>query len=223
MKSNLAIERKSLAEEVVSRLRQSISSGAFSVGEKLPIEADLMKMYGVGRSTIREAIKVLSNSGFLSVKQGSGTFVVSSFAANEPISMRLKRAQSSDLDEIRQILEMKIAEKAALKRTKTDLKKIRVCLAEIKKANFSGNLENCISADILFHTALASASHNDILLELYQLASEHLDKYYKKIYDSAEVFKTAFALHEKLCFYIENGDAKEAWNTAEEIIKHGQV
>lgn len=223
MSSNIAVKRKSLAEEVASHLRGRIISGEIKVGEKLPAEGELSTFYGVGRSTIREAVKALANSGLLRVKQGLGTFVESQYAVNEPISQRLKRAPSGDLDEIRQILEMKIAEKAAVKRTKSDIEKIAVCLAEIDKANQSGSLENSIDADIMFHMALAEAAHNQLLLEFYQMASEHLRKWYSKIYSSSEVFATAFVLHKKLSDVIAAGDSKAAWKVAEEIIRHGRV
>lgn len=217
------LEKRSLADEVSEQIRNSIASGEMPVGAKLPVEKELSDMYGVGRSTIREAVSVLSNIGMLRVMQGKGTFVVSQRATNEPIAQRLKRAQSCDLDEIRQILEMKIAEKAALKRTKADIKNIRAMLAEIEAANASADLERAIDADIKFHTAIAAASHNEILLEFYELASEHLRKWYAKIYKSAEIFASAFDLHCKLVERIQEQNAAEAWNVAEEIIKHGRA
>lgn len=153
----LKVEKKSLADEVSGLIQKRISSGEMPVGTKLPTEKELSDMYGVGRSTVREAVSVLANIGLLRVMQGKGTFVVSQYATNEPIAQRLKRAQSCDLDEIRQILEMKIAEKAAQKRTKADIKNIEARLAEIAEANASGDLEKSIDADIKFHTAIAEA------------------------------------------------------------------
>lgn len=223
MKVAMKVEKKSLAGEVSDLIRSRIASGEMPVGAKLPPEKELSDIYGVGRSTIREAVSVLSNIGLLRVMQGRGTFVVSQHATNEPIAQRLKRAQSCDLDEIRQILEMKIAEKAAQKRTKRDLKNIEARLAEIDAANASGDLEKSIDADIKFHTALAEASHNEILLEFYGLASEHLRKWYARIYKSSEIFGSAFGLHRELVELIRRGDSAGAWRVAEEIIKHGRT
>lgn len=223
MNANLTVERKSLAEEVTNRLQESIRLGGFPVGGKLPTEPQLMRAYGVGRSTVREAIKVLSNTGMLRVQQGVGTFVASQFATAEPMSQRLKRASASDLDDVRQILEMKIAEKAALKRTQSDIKSMKAKLAEIEKADASGSLEACIDADIAFHAAVAAASHNEILLEFYELASDRLRQWYKSIYSSADIFVSAFGLHKALLESIVARDARKSWNLAEEIIRHGQV
>ncbi|WP_435524895.1 FadR/GntR family transcriptional regulator [Chryseobacterium indoltheticum] len=73
----MQIQRKTLAQEVAERLIEGISNDEYAIGEKLPIEPELMKIYGVGRSSIREAIKILSIQGILNVQQGVGTFVIS--------------------------------------------------------------------------------------------------------------------------------------------------
>lgn len=221
--ADLTVKRKSLAEEVAARLRQQISSGEFSVGQKLPTEVQLMRACGVGRSSIREAIKILSNSGMLSVRQGLGTFVVSQSATEEPIGMRFSRADASDLDDVRQVLEMKIAEKAALNRTKADIKEIKKALDEIREADFNGTIDECIDADIAFHAALARASHNGILLEFYQMASERLRQWYRTIYSSPEIFASAYDLHDELYRSILQRNPQGAWDAAEAIIKHGRL
>src|SRR5689334_9688225 len=105
MMNNL-IPRRSLADEVAAQLQQQITQGKYKTGEQLPIEPELMKSFGVGRSTIREAIKVLVNSGLLRVQQGLGTFIEGTEGIKEPLSQRLKRADINDLEEVRQILEI---------------------------------------------------------------------------------------------------------------------
>ena len=110
------IRKRSLAEELAERLRQRITDGQFEVGEKLPAEPELMRIFGVGRSTVREAVKILVNMGFLKVQQGAGTFVESRAAADDPMAQRLRRADIRDLDEVRRILEVAIVERAAGRR-----------------------------------------------------------------------------------------------------------
>ena len=110
---NTVIQKRSLADEVAAGLQQQISAGVYKVGDKLPTEPNLMKAFGVGRSSIREAIKILVNSGLLSVQQGVGTFVENQIADREPLGTRLKRADYGELDEVRKLLEIKIAQKAA--------------------------------------------------------------------------------------------------------------
>lgn len=217
---NNLIKKKSLADEVVSRIQDQISMGKYRINEKLPIEPELMKSFGVGRSTIREAIKILANSGLLRVQQGIGTFVELPAASREPMEQRLKRANVQDLDEVRQLLEMKIAEKAAINRTDSDIIAIRGHLANRKRAASAGLIEECIDADVQFHIAIAEASKNEILADLYKSASIHLKKWFLHIYPDTAVFEETYIIHEQLLKSIIAGDAKKAWSLAAKIIGH---
>jgi DNA-binding FadR family transcriptional regulator len=214
------IPRRSLADEVAAQLQQQISLGKYKTGEQLPIEPELMKSFGVGRSTIREAIKILVNSGLLRVQQGLGTFVEGAEGIKEPLPQRLKRADFKDLDEVRQLIEMKIAEKAAANRTEDDLKEIRHWLAERKKAAVENLLLESINADIRFHTAIAVASKNEILAELYKTFSLQIKNRFLTIFTDTTDFKETQNLHEQLLKSIEAKDSKKAWNTAAKIIGH---
>ena len=62
---------------MAEQLQKQIKEGKLKEGDKLPTEPELMKVFGVGRSTIREAVKMLLNKGYISVQQGRGTFVES--------------------------------------------------------------------------------------------------------------------------------------------------
>src|SRR5882757_6335597 len=138
------IHKRSLAEEVAEQLRKAIADGKYKTGEQLPTEPELMKQFGVGRSSVREAIRILANSGLLRVQQGVGTFIEASTGINEPFHQRLKRAEAHDLNEVRQLLEMKIAEKAAANRTEEDLEKIKAKLDKRTAVAHGGSMEECI-------------------------------------------------------------------------------
>jgi DNA-binding FadR family transcriptional regulator len=215
---NTIIQKKSLADEVAAKLQEQISLGHYKVNDKLPIEPELMKNFGVGRSTIREAIKTLTNSGLLRVQQGVGTFVEQA-ASREPMDQRLKRANVQDLNEVRQLLEIKIAEKAALNRTEKDIAAMKTHLANRKIAAEAGLLEACVDADIQFHVAIAEASKNEILADLYKSASVHLKNWFMQIYPDTGIFIETSAIHEQLYKSIIAGDAKKAWSIAEKIIR----
>ncbi|WP_259066605.1 FadR/GntR family transcriptional regulator [Mucilaginibacter sp. X4EP1] len=214
---NLII-KKSLAEEIAYRLREQISSGYYKINEKLPTEPELMESFGVGRSTIREAVKSLVQSGFLRVQQGAGTFVEKTTADSEPMDERLKRASAQDLDEVRQLLEMKIAEKAAINRSGVDIIAIKRHLADRKTTADNNLIEECIEADIQFHVAIAEAAKNEIIADLYRSMAIHLKKWFLTIYPDTAIFKETQYLHEQLLKDIIACDSKKAWNTAAKII-----
>jgi DNA-binding FadR family transcriptional regulator len=214
------IHKKSLAEEVASKLQEQISEGYYKINDKLPIETELMKSFGVGRSSIREAMKLLSNSGLLKIKQGLGTFVQEINSTREPMNDKLMRAKVQDIDEVRQLLELKIAEKAALNRTDDDIKAMKLHLANRVKAAKEGLLEECIEADVQFHIAIAEASKNEILADLYQSVAIHLKKGFLELYPDIQIFQNTYSIHEQLLESIIAKDSKKAWNTVAKIIGH---
>ncbi|MCR8560971.1 GntR family transcriptional regulator [Mucilaginibacter sp. BJC16-A38] len=210
MNQNL-IPRKSLADEVAAKLQERILKKSYKVNQKLPVEADLMKDFGVGRSSIREAVKILVNSGFLRVQQGVGTFVEDSSGINEPLGQRLKRASAKHIDEVRDILENKVAEMAATNRTGNDISKLEHFLKKRTKAADENLVEECIEAHISFYIALAEASKNDILSDLYKLFALQLKNDLLDTHNNTSFFKNSSENHHKLFDSVLREDPKMAW------------
>ena len=103
--TDTTIRKRSLAEEMAVRLQEQIAQGRFEVGGKLPTESELMKIFGVGRSTVREAVKLLSSKGIVEVRRGSGTYVVTTAKGlSDPLNLRSvqdKNALALDLVNVR--------------------------------------------------------------------------------------------------------------------------
>lgn len=214
------INKLSLADKVAAKIQEQVLLGKYKLAEKLPIEPELMKSFGVGRSTIREAIKILANTGLLRVQQGAGTFVAKATASNEPFEQRIKRTNIKDLNEIRELFEMKIAEKAALNRTAKDVEIIKQHLADRKLYADLGEVQACIDADIKFHSAIAEASKNEILADLFKSVSLHLKTTFTQLHTDTEDFKQTHHLHQQLLDSIVAQDAKKAWQNVAAIIGH---
>ncbi|ASU32506.1 FadR/GntR family transcriptional regulator [Mucilaginibacter xinganensis] len=215
------ISRKSLADEVARQLQERILTGHYQLNQKLPVESELMKAFGVGRSSIREAIKILANSGFVRVQQGIGTFVEDSSGINEPLGQRLKRASSKHIDEVREILEMKMAEKAAMNRTGNDISKLEHFLKKRTKAANDNLIEDCVDAHVSFYVALAEASKNEILADLYKQFATQLKTDLLKTHHDTSFFKDGPDNHHKLLDSILREDPKMAWYWSAKIT--GQI
>lgn len=215
-----ALVKRSLAEEVAALIQQQITTGHYQVGDKLPVEAELMEEFGVGRSSVREAIKQLANAGLLRVQQGLGTFVEDNSGIKEPLAQRLKRSAIKDIDEVRQLLEMKIAENAALKRTAKDIKKMKQLLELRDAAAEDDDAEASIEADISFHISIAEASGNEVLSDLYKSFSGTLKKHFLKQYTDAATFRDTAALHRNLLNSIIDKNPRQAWHFAALINGH---
>lgn len=217
---NTPILKKSLAQEVVDRIEEAIRSGRYVVNEKLPTEPELMKQFGVGRSTIREAVRMLANSGLLTVQQGIGTFVADCIDDRESLAERLNRAASEDIDEIRQLLEVQIAKKAAIKRTQVQLDQMEFFLNAQIQASIDGKIEECVQADINFHVTIAKASGNEMLADMYAAFSSYLKDWFLNRYSDMDPFVRSNDSHVALFSSIKSKDPAQALICAQEVLRH---
>jgi DNA-binding FadR family transcriptional regulator len=160
------IRRHPLAEQAAEELLRRIGSGEWSVGAKLPGETTLAAELGVGRSTIREAIRELAGRRVLESRQGAGVFVVALQAA-EDWDKVLRKADITDVLEGRLAIETEGARLAATRRTPADLKNFRYTLTDRKRAAASAPDDWYIEADMAFHRAVVAAAHNAVLTELF--------------------------------------------------------
>ncbi|GAA4157286.1 hypothetical protein GCM10022217_17010 [Chryseobacterium ginsenosidimutans] len=213
----MQIQRKTLAQEVADRLIEGIINNDYPVGEKLPTEPELMKIYGVGRSSIREAIKILSIKGVLNVHQGLGTFVVSK-NMQESLESQMDKAQIEDVQEVRSLLDSKIAAKAATNRSEDQLKNIKNYLDLRNTFAEENKILECYQADINFHIAIAEACGNILLKEIYKVASSHILRSFESRHNDTESFKISQAIHNSLYLAIQNRDAKNAAIIAQQIV-----
>lgn len=204
-----------LSDKVIHSIKKDIAAGKLKKGEKIPSEPELMELYEVGRSTIREAVKTLAIAGILKVQQGSGTFVASKIK-DESLRQRLKRADFEEINSVRSFFEKEIVILAAANRTPADLETMHSFLKQREKAIEANNQKKCAEADIGFHLSIARASGNMVLFDLYQnLATVIHDFFSKRDEEQIDHFARSQQFHEKLAAAITNQDQK----SAEQILK----
>jgi len=204
-----------LSDKVIDAIKKDIAAGRLKKGEKIPAEPELMELYDVGRSTIREAIKTLAISGILKVQQGSGTFVASKIK-DESLRQRLRRADFEEINTVRSFFEKEIVILAAANRTSADLETMHSYLKQREKAIEGNNQKKCAEADIGFHLSIAKASANTVLFDLYQnLALVIRDFFSKRDEENINHFARSQQSHEQLAEAIANQDQK----SAEQILK----
>ncbi|TNC24292.1 FadR/GntR family transcriptional regulator [Amycolatopsis alkalitolerans] len=163
--------RAGLVDQVIGQLREAISGGEWPVGGRIPPETALAETLGVGRNTIREAIRALAHSGLLEVRQGDGTYV----RATSEVSGAIRRLCGTELREVLQVrrsLEVEGARLAAEARTDEDLAELRAVLAERDRAWDEGRHEDFVRVDTEFHLTVVRCGHNRLLTELYRGLTE---------------------------------------------------
>lgn len=161
------ITRRSLVDQAVDRLKTRIMDGSWPIGSRIPTEPELVAELGISRNTVREAIRVLTVTGMLDVRQGDGSYVLSQ--ADPAGTLRqVNRASLRDHLETRALLEAEIARLAALRRTPEDLEQLERTLAARGECSGPDDLESFVERDLAFHRAVARACGNAALYELYE-------------------------------------------------------
>lgn len=157
--------KRLLGSQIEEQLMEYISSEPVEIGEKLPNEFELADMFGVGRSTIREAVKGLVSKGILEVRRGAGTFVCGRAAQGEdPLGISHlsdKYKLALELLDVRLMLEPEIAAKAAEYASEKDLKELKKLCDETEQLYLEG--KNHIAKDIEFHSCIAKCSKNRVV------------------------------------------------------------
>ncbi|WP_431884410.1 FadR/GntR family transcriptional regulator [Micromonospora wenchangensis] len=154
-------------QQTIEQLRGRILGGEWPVGGRIPTEPQLVAALGVGRNTVREAVRALVHAGVLECRQGSGTYVVSTDELAPVVARRLTDDRMAEVVEVRRAFEVEAARLAALRRTPEDLVALDGALAAREAAWRSGRVAGFVEADVALHTAVVAAAHNGMLAELY--------------------------------------------------------
>lgn len=158
------LRRVPLADQAADALFVRIRAGEWALGAKLPGETTLAPQLGVGRSTVREAIRQLAGRGILDSRQGSGVYVTA-LEAPEDWEQVLRRADIVTVLEARTAIEVEAATLAATRRTPSDLRMIRRAL-ELRTTS-GQSVEEHVDADMALHRTIVIAAHNEVLTELF--------------------------------------------------------
>ncbi len=175
-----SINRISITDEVVQQIRSEILSGKYKIGDRLPTENDLAKELAVGRSTVREALRMLKALGFIKSHQGKGAFVEK---VTEDSDERLRdwfasnKIRLADFMEVRMALEPLAVRLAVERASDEEIANIEKILEVFEGAVRSGNALDLALTDEAFHTGIVEASKNNLLIMLNHTITEYFRDY----------------------------------------------
>jgi GntR family transcriptional repressor for pyruvate dehydrogenase complex len=213
------IEQKTTTELVAQRLVALLSDGTLKPGDKLPPERELAQQLNVSRTTVREALKLMTLSGLLKAKRGDGTYVrqeFTSFLSQQiewPVLLSLHELDM--IVEVREGLEVKAARLAAERATPEEIERIGVFqqLLEIK----GRDIERETDLDMEFHHAIADASHNELLRRLMLSLQNILRQYIALSNQMTDRLETTIAEHQAI---YEGIKAKDPGAAERAMIEH---
>lgn len=208
------VQVERVSQKITRQIISLISDNKLNPGDKLPSEAKLMELFGVGRSSLREALVVLETTGYIDIRRREGYFVkiTDSSMLLDPLKSIFKKDQKKicHLYEIRRDIERSSAFLAAERRTEADIVAIRKWV-EIMKSE-SGRYRWL--SDKNFHIAIANASHNflrsHILQHIFDFSKEFLEQPIEDMLHDLGGKSQINQQHENIIRSIEDGDAKMA-------------
>jgi GntR family transcriptional repressor for pyruvate dehydrogenase complex len=198
----------STSEVVAERLIEMIHSGVFKPGDLLPSEDELCETFGVGRSSIREAKRILITKKLIKSGSGKGTYVhemTVDDAVSSAVVHRLLAQDTKDaLQEARQTIEVRSVELAVARADDQDLAEMSRILEAMRKEAEQGRLAYKIGMD--FHLALVNATHNPVFGKLYEIIAELLRVHQEEGYSHKAQPEIEYEEHLALFEAIKNRD-----------------
>ncbi len=209
-------ERSTLVADITQELRQMVLTGKVQPGEFLPSRKDLAAQFGVGLSTVHEAIQVLTAVGMIESHPGKGTWVrhdaLDTLIHPAVVNTRLGELDAREVYEARSAIEVALTELAAQQATPEDIERIWDALKAMEAT--VENEEAFVEADLEFHLAVAKAGHNDLLEQFYHLARKLLSEVITKMVKLPKVKDESIRFQRAIAEAIEQRDVHQARQAA---------
>lgn len=210
MERNAEKDNRTLAERAAGDLISLIREKHYVPGDRLPTEAELSKLLGVGRNTVREAIRILGSRNIITVRQGSGTFLSEKQGvADDPFGFSLvenRRKLTRDLIQVRLILEPPITALAAQNATEEEVESLREILLEIE--GLIEKREDYAQKDVAFHEQIANCSHNSVMSNLVPVIGNGVAVFAREVQRTE--YKQTLISHRAIYEAIRDGRAVDA-------------
>jgi GntR family transcriptional regulator, transcriptional repressor for pyruvate dehydrogenase complex len=208
------IARRKVYEQVAEQLLGQIGARRLKPGDVLPPERELTETFGVGRSSIREALRMLESQGVISAVNG-GSFVVADAASPLNSSLRLMftlddRTGLHDLFELRGILEGEAAALAAERRGDQHLDEMEAAIEEMAESLADSGADRFIEADLRFHLAVAEATGNRLVLHSMQAVRDVIRRALITVFVIPQSPESAVVEHRAIKAAIASGDPAAA-------------
>lgn len=213
------IARQKTYELVAERLLELIRSRRLGPGVPVPSERELVDLFRVGRSSVREALRMLESQGV--IRSGAnGSFRVAEFGSTLDTSLgfllSVDAADVGELFETRRILEGEAAALAASRRTKAQLREMARAVGEMQEG--LGSEERFIIADLRFHLLVAEATRNRVLYHLMDAIRALLHRSLSSSYHIAGSPERAVEMHRLILEAIDERRPEEARQRMQEHV-----
>lgn len=215
------ISTESVVTEVLNRITDSIIRGDIKPGERLPAEMELMEKLGVGRNSIREAIKMLVAMGVLEVRRGSGTYVATQMNSSiiNPLvfSLIIEPKAGDELYEFRKLFDTMVMLLAIDRVSKEDVAHLRGLLLDAMDRYDKGerDIEFFAAQDIRFHKELLEMTRNHLFMHVGSFIMALFPQYIKKSLSQPNGIPRSLKNHMEIVDLIEHQDKGRVYEVIE--------
>ena len=202
-------------ERVISYIKSEILKGELKQGEKLPPERELAEQLGVGRNSVREALRILSLMGFISSTQGAGNFVScdieKNLAESTQMMMLLGATDYRQVSELRQGLESEAVRLAAQRITQAQLNELEDLVWKLREED---DINRSTMLDKRLHLLIAEAAGNQLIMVILRAMSETIEGFISHIRERTmrdEVYRKRLQdSHQGIVLALQDHNAQEA-------------
>jgi GntR family transcriptional regulator, transcriptional repressor for pyruvate dehydrogenase complex len=202
------IQRAKISDAVAERLQVMIEQSVYKVGDKLPPERVLVEQFGVGRTSIREALRTMEATGLVEIRHGLGVVVVRSEPAGQRDFLELGGYTVHDLLDVRELIETKAAALAAERSTPEEVEDIGRIVHRMEDPEVTDDEYATLDADL--HRTLVMAAANPLLTRLYETLQQPFLDYSRRMLRIPERRHEADTGHAKILIAMESGSPELA-------------
>lgn len=205
-------------QDIARQIEEAIIHGDLKPGDRLPSERDLQQLFGVGRASVREAVRILESNGMLEVRTGavSGGIFVKPLTTSTTVDglqrlFLVEQINEKELIEYRVALESITVVWAASRATEEDIAEIAHYIALMEEES---NWKQFHDNDLEFHLAVARAAKNRlnvlVMLAIRQTLLRLMQETFSNVMEQTQLRNTLIKEHKKILELIKNHDAEEA-------------
>ncbi|MBN1105755.1 MAG: FadR family transcriptional regulator [Deltaproteobacteria bacterium] len=203
-------EEKRLFERIVDQIKDDVLSGALKVGDKLPSEHEMARIFGVSRTAVREALRILELSGLVIIKKGNqgGCFIQHASTGQRLVDYlsdhwRVGNITLAHLTEARSWIESIIIDMVAKKATKKDFQRLRTSIEKAEQYYREGKERDKINQNFNFHLELARITGNPLLIDALSAIFDLLSYMLVKIKPNPRITLGTFKAHRETIEFLE--------------------
>ncbi|MBM7568447.1 FadR/GntR family transcriptional regulator [Paenibacillus sacheonensis] len=204
------IQKILVHEQVSQEIQNYIQEKELSEGDKLPSVEEMTQMFGVGRSSLREALRYLEAMDIIQVENGKGIFVrdVNTYRFMGKVKIEQERNFLLHTLEVRRALEGQIIRLASKRITDKQIAELEVCLEEYRKLKEAG--KDTSKTDLAFHQSIIKAAGNPVLETVMDSFAGLYEKFFNDPLGNKQLFDETYPFHITMFDAIKAHDTENA-------------